>query len=299
MPCHVGIGMAEDFCQYVYGHSVFNRQTSERMPGNVRRQRLVDIADARQLLQIGVHFAVARYGQHLSALSAIQVVLVLSQEFHRMRQQGDAAHYGGFLAVLVNPQLPGILRADMFRAQVIGIRKGKSRQAAEREHIPDAFYPLVRHRFGYQNIQFRFGQVVFRLVVFGFKFVVLKRILFDPLVADSIQHKVFKTAQQIDRTVGLAVMGRLDKGVQSVEVLVINHIQRNIFLFVLRLHILFQVAKQAVILVRRELGDPCSDLFLPFVAILPELGKKQTRIARGVFKTVFDSKARRLFALLD
>ena len=94
-------------------------------------------------------------------------------------------------------------------------------------------------------------------------------------------------------------MGRLDKGVQSVEVLVINHIQRNIFLFVLRLHILFQVAKQAVILVRRELGDTCSDLFLPFVAILPELGKKQTRIARGVFKPVFDSKARRLFALLD
>lgn len=85
VPCHVGIGMAEDFCQYVYGHSVFNRQTSERMPGNVRRQRLVDIADACKLLQIGVHLAVARYGQHLSALSAIRIVLVLLQEFHRVR----------------------------------------------------------------------------------------------------------------------------------------------------------------------------------------------------------------------
>ena len=195
---------------------------------------------------------------------------------------------------------PGaIIRADMFRAQVVGIRKGKSRQTAEREHVPDAFYPLVGHRFGYQNIQFRFGQMVFRLVVFGFQFVVLKRILFDPLVADSVQHKVFQATQQIDRTVGLAVMGRLDKGVQSVEVFVIHPVQRNIFLFILRLHILFQVAKQAVILVRRELGDTCSDLFLPFVAILPELGKKQTCIARGVFKPVFDSKARRLFALLD
>ena len=94
-------------------------------------------------------------------------------------------------------------------------------------------------------------------------------------------------------------MGCLDKGIQSVEVLVINHIQRNIFLFVLRLHILFQVAKQTVILVRRELGDTCSDLFLPFVAILPELHEEHPRITRRVFKTVFDSKARRLFALLD
>ena len=299
MPRHIRIGMTENLCQYVYGHSVFNGQTRERMPGDVRRQRLVDIADARQFFQIGVHLRIARYGQHLSALSAIRVVLVLSQKFHRMRQQGDAAHYGGFLTGLVNPQLPAIIRADMFRAQVVGIRKGKSRQTAEREHVPDAFYPLVRHRFGYQNIQFRFGQVVFRLVVFGFKFVVLKRILFDPLVADSIQHKVLQTAQQIDRTVGLAVMGRLDKGVQSVEVFVIHPVQRNIFLFILRLHILFQVAKQAVILVRRELGDPCSDLFLPFVTIFPKLGKEQTRIARGVFKPVFDSKARRLFALLD
>ena len=54
MPRHIRIGMTENLCQYVYGHSVFNGQTSERMPGDMRRQRLVDIADARQFFQITV-----------------------------------------------------------------------------------------------------------------------------------------------------------------------------------------------------------------------------------------------------
>ena len=51
MPRHIRIGVAENLCQYVYGHSVLNSQTSERMPGDVRRQRFVDIADAHQFLQ--------------------------------------------------------------------------------------------------------------------------------------------------------------------------------------------------------------------------------------------------------
>lgn len=133
----------------------------------------------------------------------------------------------------------------MFRTQVVRIRKGQTRQAAEYEHVADTLDSFVRHGFAYQNIQFRFGQVVFCFVVLRPQFVVLKRILFDPLVADRIQHKVLQAAQQIDRAVGLAVMSRLDKGIQSVQVFVVHHIQRQIVSFVLRLHILVQIAQQA------------------------------------------------------
>lgn len=38
---------------------------------------------------------------------------------------------------------------------------------------------------------------------------------------------------------------------------------------------------------------------IPFVAILPKLREEHPRITRRVFKAVFDSKASRLFALLD
>ncbi len=54
VPCHVGIGMAEDFCQHIYRHPILHGKAGERMPRDVRRQRLVDIADARQFFQITV-----------------------------------------------------------------------------------------------------------------------------------------------------------------------------------------------------------------------------------------------------
>lgn len=63
MTGHVRIGMAENLGEYVDRHPVFHNQTSERMPGNMRRQRFIDIADYRYLLQIGVHPLVARYGE--------------------------------------------------------------------------------------------------------------------------------------------------------------------------------------------------------------------------------------------
>ena len=54
MPRHIRIGVAENLCQHIYRHTVLHRKASERMPGDVRRQRLVDIADARQFFQITV-----------------------------------------------------------------------------------------------------------------------------------------------------------------------------------------------------------------------------------------------------
>lgn len=54
MPRHIRIGVAENLCQHIYRHSVLNGKAGERMPGDVRCQRLVDITDARQLFQITV-----------------------------------------------------------------------------------------------------------------------------------------------------------------------------------------------------------------------------------------------------
>lgn len=96
---HVRIRVSQNLRQHVVLHG----KAGERMPCNVRSQRLVDIADACQLFEVGVHLAVARYRQQLPALSAMRVVLVLLQEFHRVRQQGDAAHYRSLFSWFMNP----------------------------------------------------------------------------------------------------------------------------------------------------------------------------------------------------
>ena len=75
----------------------------------------------------------------------------------------------------------------MFFPQMIHVGKSQPGQATEYEHVADAFQPFVGHLFSDQRIEFRFGQVVFRFVVLLFQFVVLKRILFDPFVADGVE----------------------------------------------------------------------------------------------------------------
>ena len=62
MTGHVGIRMSEDFCDDVDGHPVFDGQRSERMPCNMRREILRDIADSRQFLQVGIHLRIGGHG---------------------------------------------------------------------------------------------------------------------------------------------------------------------------------------------------------------------------------------------
>ena len=138
MARHIRIGVSQNLRQHVYRHSVLHGKAGERVAGDVRCQRLVDIADRRDLLEVGVHLVVARYRQHPAPFSAGFVHFVFAEQRDRIRKQRNPAHNGRFLSRFVNPQRPAGIRADMLRAQVVGIRKSKPRQAAEREHIPDA-----------------------------------------------------------------------------------------------------------------------------------------------------------------
>ena len=54
MTGHIRIGVAENLCQYVDRHSVLDSKAGERMPGAMRRQRFVDIADYRDFFQITI-----------------------------------------------------------------------------------------------------------------------------------------------------------------------------------------------------------------------------------------------------
>lgn len=48
MTGHIRIGVAENLCQYVNRHPVFNGKAGERMPRAMRCQHFIDIGDARQ-----------------------------------------------------------------------------------------------------------------------------------------------------------------------------------------------------------------------------------------------------------
>lgn len=58
----------------------------------------------------------------------------------------------------MDPLRPVLIGRDMLPAQVIHIRKGQPRQAAEREHVADTGQPVVRQRLVDKRIELLFRQ---------------------------------------------------------------------------------------------------------------------------------------------
>lgn len=299
MPRHVGIRMPEDFCDDVDGHAVFDGQRGERMPRAMRREILRNIADSRQLLQVGIHLRIGGHRQQLTPGFAGLVGFVPLQYPNRLRQQRHTAHYRRLFPRLVNPYRTLFVGRDMLLAQMVRIRKGQSRQGTETEHVPDTVEPIVGHRFSEQRIQFLSGQRNLNVRFIHLHLIVPERVLLDPFVADGIEDKVLQTAQQVDRPVVPAVVGRLHEGIQSVDIRIIDRIQRQVVFPVLSFRVFGHIAQQAMVFVRRELSDTYSDFSLPFVAVFRKFGKKHPRIAIRIFKALFDGEAVRLFTLTN
>ena len=268
------------------------------MPSQVRGQMLVNLANIRYLLQVGVHLRIRRNGQQFAPRSTVGIVTVLLQQGRRLRKHRNTAHYRGLLTRLMDPQLSLFVRCEVFPPQVVDIREGQSRQCAEAEDIPDAVQTLVGHRSLQEQVQFCLRQRHFDVRLVDLHLIIAEWILLDPLVADRIEQEILQTAQQIDRPVVVAVVGRLHVGVQSIDVGVVDRLQRKI-LFVVGIPYIFgHVAQQAVVLVGRELRDTGADLLLPFLAVFAEL-RQHHPARRGRAQQLFDGKAGRRPVLLD
>jgi hypothetical protein len=182
---------------------------------------------------------------------------------------------------------------------VFRIGESQSGQAAKAKDIADSVEPVVGQRFADKRIEFCFGQRHLDVGLVDLHLVIPERILFDPLVADSVEDEVFQTTQQIHSTVVLTLMRRLHERIQSVDILVGNGIQRQIILLVLLLRVFGHITQQTVIFVRCQLGNPHTDLFLPLVAVFGELGEEHSRVARCMLQPLFDSETIGILTLLD
>lgn len=259
---------------------------------------LGNLTNIRYLLQVGVHLRIRRNGQQFAPRPTVGVVAVLLQQGRRLRKHRDTAHHRGLLSWFMDPQLSLLVRREVFPPQMVDIRKGQSRQRAEAEDIPDAVQTLVGHWPLQQQVQFRLRQRHLDIRLVDLHLVVAEGILFDPLVADRIEQEVLQTAEQIDRPVVVAVVDRLHVGIQSVDVGVVDRLQRKI-LFVVDIPDIFgHVAQQAVVLVGRELRDAGADLLLAFLTIFAEL-RQHHPARRGGAQQLFDGKAGRRLVLLD
>lgn len=153
VPRHVGIRMPEDFCDDVDGHAVFDGQRGERMPRAMRREILRNIADSRQLLQVGIHLRIGGHRQQLTPGFAGLVGFVPLQYPNRLRQQRHTAHYRRLFPRLVNPYRTLFVGRDMLLAQMVRIRKGQSRKGRKKHQSKgdrnkeNQTQPVVNKRF--------------------------------------------------------------------------------------------------------------------------------------------------------
>lgn len=115
------------------------------MSCQVRGQMLLNLADIRYLLQVGVHLRIRRDRQQLTPRPTVGIVAVLLQQGRCLRKYRNAAHHRGLFPRFMDPQLSLLVRREMFLPQVVDIREGQSRQRAKAEDIPDAVQPLVGH----------------------------------------------------------------------------------------------------------------------------------------------------------
>lgn len=297
-PCHVRIRMTQNLGDDVDRHPVFNRQRGKRVARRMRGQMLGNLADIRYLLQVGVHLRIRWDGQQFAPRPTVGIVAVLLQQGRRLREYWNAAHHRGLLSWLMDPQLSLLVRREVFPPQVVDIREGQSRQRAEAEDIPNAVQTLVGHRSLQQQVQFRFRQRHLDVRLVDLHLVVAEGILLDPFVADGIEQEILQTAEQIDYSVVVAVVSRLHVGVQSIDVGIVDRLQREVLLAIHLPDIFGHVAQQAVVLVGRELCDPGTDLLLPFLAVFAEFGQ-QHPARRGGAQQLFDGKAGRRPVLLD
>lgn len=126
----------------------------------------------------------------------------------------------------MNPLRALFVGREMFAAQVVGIGKGKPGQTAEHEYIPDAVEAVVGHLLSDQQVEFRFGERIFYVGLVDLHLVIPERILVDPLVANGVEDKVFQTTKQVHRAVVVAVVRRLQKRIEAVDILVADKLQR-------------------------------------------------------------------------
>ena len=127
-----------------------------------------------------------------------------------------------FFAGLVYPLRTLFVDREILAAQMIGIGEGQSCEVTKDKHVPNAIEPIVGHLFTDQQIEFRFSQRRFYVGFIDLHFLIPERILFDLFVADGVEDKVFQAAKQVHYTIVIAVMRRLQEGIETVDIFVIH-----------------------------------------------------------------------------
>ena len=94
-------------------------------------------------------------------------------------------------------------------------------------------------------------------------------------------------------------MRRLHERIQSVDICIVDRIQRQVVFPVLFSRVFGHITQQTVVFVRRELRKADTHLPLPFVAVFRKLDKEHPRTRCRMFQSVLDGEAVRSLALLN
>ena len=135
MARHLRVGVSEHLGDALDRDAVGQRVGGEEVAGTMGRQLLADAADVGQLLQVGVHLLVARYGQQHVVPPAFGIGAVALQNPLGDLQQRDVAHVAGLLTRLADPAVALHVGDDVLGCELLDVREGQPREAAEDEEV--------------------------------------------------------------------------------------------------------------------------------------------------------------------
>ena len=135
MTRHLRVGVSEHLGDALDRDAVGQRVGGEEVPCAMGRQLFADAADVGQLLQVGVHLLVTRHGQQYVVRHALGIRAVALQNPRGDLQQRDVAHVAGLLARLADPAVALHVGDDVFGGELLDVREGQPREAAEDEEV--------------------------------------------------------------------------------------------------------------------------------------------------------------------
>lgn len=255
--------MAEHFAQGLDGDAISQGDGRRKgVPGQVRRDALLDAAGACQLLEVLIILGVAHYREQ-----TIPVALrfVLAENLDREVEEFDRGLNADLDAVLQNPL--AVVEADdqVFGGQRSDTRIIEAGHAAKDENVADFFEALRGRLVVNQTFEFFVRQVAAIFFLF-LEFEIAERIDFNQPILPSYRHNALEDAHQFLGRIGIELVVHAQEVFEVHHKVEVDPVERDVFHPLLRPQKFCKPAIGEIILVKRRLCDVDTDqFFMPVV----------------------------------
>lgn len=219
--------MAEHLRNRLDGYTIGQRHCrGERVAGHVECQILVDAAEVGNLLQVGVHLLIRRYGEEQTALAPDRTLVLFNKPQRRIQQSHMYRNirflpFGVYPHVAVGPALKHV------GGEILQVDVGQSGVATEEEQVADDLQTSGSENLALETTQLGIGQIA-AVDLLEVNLVTSQRVALRPAVQMSDPQHGLQLPHQFHRRVVGQLIGDAQPAVEFRGKAGLNLLDRNV-----------------------------------------------------------------------